>query len=110
MPAVASAEPASEAPLADDGEAIRPPALATPPERPDDFKLIKGIGPAFEKRLNELGIYRYSQIANWTEAEQLWIGQEFGFTGRIERDDWVGQAARLAERAKAATAGDPALS
>jgi predicted flap endonuclease-1-like 5' DNA nuclease len=99
-------EPANDAPLADDGEAIQPPALAMPPERPDDFKLIKGIGPAFEKRLNEFGIYRYSQIARWSEAEQLWIGQEFGFTGRIERDDWVGQAAALAEAAKAE---DPAL-
>jgi NADH-quinone oxidoreductase subunit E len=90
-----------------ESEAARPPAVP-PPERPDDFRKIKGIGPAFERHLNELGIYRYVQIANWTAAEQRWIGQHFGFAGRIERDDWVGQAAALAPRSEAATDADPA--
>lgn len=73
----------------------RPPTLQAPPADPDDLKQIKGIGAAFEKRLNRLGIYHHRQIAEWTAAEQAWIGEYFGFTGRIERDDWTGQAMAL---------------
>ncbi len=79
----------------------RPPVLPAAPDKADDLKKIRGIGAAFEKRLNRLGIYHYEQIAKWTPAEQAWIGEFFGFAGRIERDDWPGQAAALADGAKA---------
>ena len=29
----------------------------------DDFKLIKGIGPAIERRLHEVGIMTFAQLA-----------------------------------------------
>jgi hypothetical protein len=47
-------------------------------------------------RLNELGIFHFSQIAAWTPAEIRWIGQQLAFPERIELDDWVGQAIVLA--------------
>lgn len=74
----------------------RPPGLPEAPRDPDNLKLIKGIGPSFEKRLNAMGIYHFSQIAAWSPTERDWISQELGSTARLERDDWIGQAAELA--------------
>ena len=74
--------------------AERPPQGA--PSLPhDNLRRIKGIGRGFEKHLNQLGIYRFAQIAEWTEAEQEWIGNELGFVGRVQRDGWVRQAELL---------------
>lgn len=97
---VAAAGLLTEAPVSD-GDADRPPLLAEPPGDPDDLKKIKGIGQAFEKKLNQLGIHRYSQVAEWTPAQQKWVGGFLGIAGRIERDDWSGQAAGLVAEADA---------
>ena len=85
-PAVAEAAPATARP-----------AAAQRPERPDDLKAIGGVGPKLEQVLNGLGVWTYAQIAAWTPAEIAWVDGELGFAGRIGRDDWVGQAARLAK-------------
>jgi NADH-quinone oxidoreductase subunit E len=63
----------------------------------DDLKRIKGIGPVNEKALNELGIYKFSQIAAWTPANVDWVEDFMSFPGRIEREDWIAQAKTLAE-------------
>ncbi len=44
------------------------PAKVAKPASPDDLKRISGVGPKLEGVLNELGIYRLSQIAKWTKA------------------------------------------
>ncbi|WP_313791144.1 hypothetical protein [Oryzibacter oryziterrae] len=76
---------------------LRPMALSGPREgRADDLKKIKGIGPQNEARLNALGIFHFSQIAAWTEAEAKWIGTYLAFPGRIEREHWIEQARDLA--------------
>ena len=62
----------------------------------DDLKLIKGVGPKLEQRLNSLGLYHHDQIAALTEAQIAHIDEELDLRGRITRDDWVGQAAALA--------------
>ncbi|MCB0705322.1 MAG: hypothetical protein KDC34_08435 [Saprospiraceae bacterium] len=64
----------------------------------DDLKLINGIGPFIENQLNEIGIYTYEQVASFDKEliERITIAIGF-FPGRILRDDWVGQAGRLAE-------------
>lgn len=62
----------------------------------DDLKLIKGIGPAIEKTLNELGIFRFDQIAEMSEYEIDRVAQRLkGFRTRIYREDWIGQARDL---------------
>lgn len=68
---------------------------ATPAER-DDLKQVNGIGPFIEEKLNDLGIYTFEQISQLDEEliETLTNAIEF-FPGRIDRDDWVGQADRL---------------
>ena len=62
----------------------------------DNLRMIKGIGPAIEKTLNELGIFRYHQIAEMTEYDIDRVAQRLkGFSSRIYREDWIGQAREL---------------
>jgi predicted flap endonuclease-1-like 5' DNA nuclease len=65
-------------------------------EDKDDLTVIKGVGNFIEQKLNSLGIFTYKQISQFDKEliEQVTTGIEF-FPGRIERDDWVGQATRL---------------
>jgi len=62
----------------------------------DDLKLISGIGPFIEKKLNGIGIYTFSQISKFTskDIEDVTTLIEF-FPGRIERDNWTKQAKDL---------------
>ncbi|MBE9549979.1 MAG: 50S ribosomal protein L21 [Proteobacteria bacterium] len=62
----------------------------------DDLKKISGVGPVLEGKLNNLGIYHYSQVAAFTAGEIEQIDAELNFKGRIDRDDWLGQAKALA--------------
>ncbi|MEM6939834.1 MAG: hypothetical protein AAF943_15060 [Pseudomonadota bacterium] len=70
---------------------------AAPAEGADDLKLISGVGPKLEQTLNELGIYRFAQVAKWGPSEIAWVDNRLRFKGRIERDDWMSQAKILAE-------------
>lgn len=68
----------------------------------DDMTRIDGIGPFLERQLNEIGIYTYEQISRWDGSDIHNVTQQIRyFPGRIEREDWVGQAIRLMEEAPA---------
>jgi NADH-quinone oxidoreductase subunit E len=45
--------------------------------------------------LNGKGIRRFADIAALSEADVARLDAEFGLSGRIARDDWVGQAKAL---------------
>jgi NADH-quinone oxidoreductase subunit E len=63
----------------------------------DDLKLIWGVGPKMEKLMQSLGFYHFDQVANWTDENLRWVDRRLeGFKGRARRDDWVGQAKKLA--------------
>ena len=63
---------------------------------PDDLKAIKGIGPKLEQSLNDQGITTWSQIAALTPADVERVESAIKiFPGRVERDDWIGQATAL---------------
>lgn len=65
----------------------------------DDLKKIKGVGPAIEKTLNDLGIHRFNQIAEMSEYDIDRVAQQLkGFRSRIYREDWIGQARILQYR------------
>lgn len=83
------------APVAADGK----PELydAPPAEGADDLKLISGVGPKLEQTLNEMGVYRFEQVAAWRKKEIEWVDSRLRFKGRIERDDWMSQAKILAK-------------
>lgn len=62
----------------------------------DDLTKISGIGPAIQKKLHELGIYSYRQIAEFTPDDIVRVAASLKvFKGRIGRDNWIGQAAAL---------------
>ena len=61
----------------------------------DDLKKITGVGPVLEGKLHNLGIYHFSQVAAFTAEEIENIDAELNFKGRIDRDDWLGQAVAL---------------
>jgi len=71
---------------------------AAEPPRIDDLKLINGIGPAVEKRLNDFGIFTFIQLAALSPADIA--AAVAGLAGlsaeRIFKQDWIGQARRLA--------------
>jgi NADH-quinone oxidoreductase subunit E len=71
---------------------------------PDDLQRIKGVGET--QRLHELGIFHFDQIAQWTRAEIRWVGTYLAFPGRIDREDWTGQARTLAARNKGRQPGE----
>jgi hypothetical protein len=62
----------------------------------DELQKIKGIGPSIERTLNELGVFRFHQIAEMSEYEIDRVAQQLkGFRSRIYREDWIGQARDL---------------
>lgn len=74
-------------------EAFRRPRDMAKPAKPDDLKLISGIGPKLEQVLNGLGIWTFAQIEALDAAEAAWLDDYLQFRGRIERDGWQRQAA-----------------
>ena len=65
----------------------------------DDLQQIKGIGPAIERTLNEMGIYRFHEIASMSEYDINRVAERLqGFHSRIYREDWIGQARELDAR------------
>ncbi|UFZ06748.1 cell envelope biogenesis protein TolA [Bradyrhizobium ontarionense] len=91
-----AAEVAASAPLTTAAADDRPPALPAPDGTADDLKLLKGIGPKNERILNDIGVYHFSQIAEWSPAHASWVGDHMAFPGRIEREHWIAQAKLLA--------------
>ena len=67
----------------------------------DDFKLIRGIGPVFERRLHDTGIRTYIQLASLSPAKIAMV-----VAGRsaeqIARQNWIGRARKLASQQKPA--------
>ena len=70
--------------------------LKKPDGEKDDLTQIIGIGKVFERTLHDLGIFHFRQIAAFGPAEIARINSELKeFKGRIEHDDWIGQAREL---------------
>ncbi len=73
-----------------------PEKKAAPAEKgADDLTRIKGIGPQNRDKLAEVGIVTFADIAKMTADEQRDIGEKLAFPGRIEREEWVKQAAEI---------------
>lgn len=83
-------EVAADAPAADAA-----PLFDKPDAEADDLKKISGVGPVLEQKLNELGIYTFAQIANFSAQDIANVDERLNFKGRIERDGWIDQAKEL---------------
>ncbi|WP_137392423.1 30S ribosomal protein S2 [Rhodoligotrophos defluvii] len=88
-------EDKAEADTAEDAD-LGFPRLSEPRGAPDDLKKITGLGPTVEKKLNELGIYHFWQIAEMNTDQIRALDDALQFKGRVERDDWAAQAKGLA--------------
>ena len=114
-PAIAP-DPAQEtAPAAKDSEApdtVVVAAPATEPERlkkprndqADDLTKITGIGKSIQAKLYDAGIFHYDQLANLNTDQTVWLNRIIGFAGRAERENWAGQAKKLANKVSAPAA------
>jgi predicted flap endonuclease-1-like 5' DNA nuclease len=77
-----------------------PPTMQRPRREKDEDKLwqIEGVGKKLHRRLNDLGIWRFEQIARWTPEQAAWVGEKFGEPGRVESEQWILQARLLAQK------------
>lgn len=97
---VAPAAPATQVnPVAEKGGDA--PLFSAPEGAPDDLKLISGVGPVLEARLNALGITKWSQVAAFNADDIAKVEGSLNFRGRVTRDNWLQQAEVLARGGEA---------
>lgn len=113
-PTIAPAQPASEEPdpttptaaipledlAASSPETIHEPAATplthaeVPP--PDNLRLIEALPQRVADRLNELGVFYFSEIAAFDAGDVEALGLDCNLDNRIMREGWIEQAALLA--------------
>jgi predicted flap endonuclease-1-like 5' DNA nuclease len=73
------------------------PAPALPSNHRDDLKLIKGIGPQLEKKLNQAGVTTFDQMSRLTATELQAI---LGISKRVVQntDNLISQAKKFAKQ------------
>ncbi|MGN6311649.1 MAG: 30S ribosomal protein S2 [Xanthobacteraceae bacterium] len=72
--------------------------LAGPRGTADNLKKLTGVSGEIEKKLNDLGIFHYWQLAELDSATAHTIGEEVGLPSRA--DAWVAQAKALTAEAE----------
>ena len=76
------------------GAPVKPEAGGAGPS--DELTRIRGIDSIVQKQLRELGIRRFTDIAALTAADVKGLNDKLGVKGRIEQENWLGQAQILA--------------
>jgi small subunit ribosomal protein S2 len=89
----ASEHPLAEEMPAETADGLGFEALSGPRGVADDLKKLPGVSPAIEKKLNDLGIFHYWQIAGLGPTATHNVGEEVGLPGRV--DSWIAQAKEL---------------
>jgi len=85
--------------------------MLSPAVDSDDLQQIKFISTGIEKKLNLLGVYKLSQISQWSQEDVDHISEELEFKGRIEEENWISQAAQILAATQHVTkAEDPTTS
>jgi len=88
----AAVEPvAEELPAAEQGPGYE--VLSGPRGVADDLKKLAHVSPVIEKKLNDLGIFHYWQIAGLGGDAAHAIGEQVGLPGRVE--GWIAQSKEL---------------
>lgn len=72
------------------------PAKIAPPSAKDDLTKIKGIGPALQRELQNMGFHTFQQLSELNPEQIDEVNTQIGFPGRVERENWIGQARELA--------------
>jgi predicted flap endonuclease-1-like 5' DNA nuclease len=58
----------------------------------DDLTRIRAIDADTARRLRTHGVYRFSDIADWTAGDVSRMSQSLGIAGRIGEENWIEQA------------------
>jgi small subunit ribosomal protein S2 len=88
----AAAEPiVEEVPAPAEGPGYE--VLSGPRGGADDLTKLHHVSPTIEKKLNDLGIFHYWQIAGLGSDAARKIGEEVGLPGRVE--GWIAQSKEL---------------
>lgn len=66
-----------------------------PKGQPDDLKQIKSISADLEAQLRKFNVLKYEQIANFSDEDIANLDDVLSLDGRIEKEDWIGQARAL---------------
>jgi large subunit ribosomal protein L19 len=61
----------------------------------DDLTQIEGVDDLLLGRLKQLNCVKLEQIANFSDDDIANVDEALNLNGRIEKEDWVGQAQRL---------------
>lgn len=80
-----------------------------PPEYPDGLTQIRGVSEELAEKLNSLGVWRFRQVADWSEANVRAFANRLGVArDRIYQEYWIPQAWELGKlaRKKAAFTGE----
>lgn len=96
-PAVETPAPAAPAAPATEAREATPmalPAVTLPGE--DNLEMIDGLGPIYAKRLRELGVTTFAQLADAPYDVLHKVTR--GNLERVIKEDWRGQARRLAKK------------
>ncbi len=67
----------------------------------DDLKLIAGITPPIETKLNEAGVFHHWQLAELTPDQAQALDDQLHLKGQIARDNWIEAAKKLSEASAA---------
>jgi large subunit ribosomal protein L21 len=91
------AEKKAAVPKAEKSAKAAPKAKAAASVGTDDLTRISGVGPVIVKKLHALDVTSFAQIAAWTPEDVADMDEKLSFKGRIDRDDWLVQAAEFAK-------------
>lgn len=69
--------------------------LAGPRGPADELAKLPGVSAAIEKKLNDVGVFHFWQIASFSPDDMAEVGDAVGLPGRVE--GWVAQAKSLVD-------------
>jgi large subunit ribosomal protein L19 len=73
----------------------------------DDLTQINGIDANLAARLKQLNLYKFEQIANFSDEDIGNVEGALSIDGRVDKQDWIGQARALLTAAEAPAEGEP---
>jgi large subunit ribosomal protein L19 len=72
----------------------------------DDLTQINGIDANLAARLKQLNLYKFEQVANFSDEDIGNVEGALSIDGRVEKQDWIGQARALLTAAEAPVEGE----
>jgi large subunit ribosomal protein L19 len=71
------------------------PLFAKPKGEPDELTRIEGVDTELEAKLIKQGVTKFDQIASLSDEDIAKLDEALSLNGRIEGEDWIGQARAL---------------